>query len=171
MKQCVMITKFCKKCKGSFKTYKKAAIYCSWNCAWNRKQDKRCEHCFTPIKVYPSLMKRKRFCSLFCKQKGMMSENVRIKISQTLSKRFGGTDKVSSLRNMALWKIWSRKVKYRDGEVCQMCGTRKNLVSHHKKPADLFPELIYVVSNGVTVCRKCHPPRHEKDKKRCLLML
>ena len=42
---------------------------------------------------------------------------------------------------------------------CEICGTRKNLQVHHKKPFHLYPELELEESNLVTLCmdkRECH---------------
>ena len=42
---------------------------------------------------------------------------------------------------------------------CEICGTRKNLQVHHKKPFHLYPELELEESNLVTLCmglKECH---------------
>lgn len=42
--------------------------------------------------------------------------------------------------------------------ICQVCGGKKSLNVHHKKPYHLFPELELVDSNLVTLCEgnQCH---------------
>lgn len=58
-------------------------------------------------------------------------------------------------------EVWARRVKKRDGYVCQRCGkgplTSRASVAHHLKPHDRFPDDRYKLSNGITVCSKiCH---------------
>jgi len=63
------------------------------------------------------------------------------------------------------WGIWRKEVFERDKYICQECGDegRKGayLEAHHIIPMrEIFINkqynLIYEVSNGLTLCRKCH---------------
>jgi len=60
------------------------------------------------------------------------------------------------------YRIWREKVFARDNWVCQKCGARNGggievyLEAHHIKPFNKFKKLVYVVSNGITLCKKCH---------------
>jgi hypothetical protein len=59
------------------------------------------------------------------------------------------------------YKLWRKQVLERDNYTCQDCGAtpEKNshlIHAHHVKPYDEYPELKFVVSNGKTVCAKCH---------------
>ena len=47
-----------------------------------------------------------------------------------------------------------------DGFKCAECGETKELQVHHIKPWKNNKELRYVVSNGITLCRKCHLKAH-----------
>jgi HNH endonuclease len=38
------------------------------------------------------------------------------------------------------------------------------VASHHIKEWSKYPELIYVKSNGLTLCRECHLEVHRKKK-------
>ena len=55
---------------------------------------------------------------------------------------------------------WRAAVLRRDKYLCQRCkryGRKSEAThAHHIKPRDQYPELHYVVSNGVALCSKCH---------------
>ncbi len=51
---------------------------------------------------------------------------------------------------------WARDVKIRDHNCCQNCGRTHNLDAHHIFSQSWYPNLKYVLNNGVTLCRKCH---------------
>ena len=48
----------------------------------------------------------------------------------------------------------------RDGRVCQCCKNTKELHAHHIKSAAFFPDLRFVVENGITICNDCHKYIH-----------
>lgn len=62
------------------------------------------------------------------------------------------------------YKVWRDAVFARDNYTCQDCGDKKggNLRAHHIKPFSDYPELRYDVSNGITLCHRCHELRHFK---------
>lgn len=76
-------------------------------------------------------------------------------------------------RNNGTYARWKKEVNERDGHTCQRCGKTKLLGrdehTHHIKPWDDHPELRFQVSNGLTVCKKCHeilePRRLPKGRK------
>ena len=61
---------------------------------------------------------------------------------------------------------WSRFVRLRDGNICQLCEEDRNKVtatvqsrvmhSHHIKPKSEYPELALDMKNGITLCNRCH---------------
>ncbi len=67
-------------------------------------------------------------------------------------------------RHTAEYKRWRWEVYMRDGFTCQECGDNRggNLHAHHIKPWHDYPELRYDVSNGITLCQKCHRRKHGK---------
>ena len=61
---------------------------------------------------------------------------------------------------------WSKKVRTRDNYTCQICGITSNeldlynIHAHHIKDRKFYPELMFDVDNGVTLCRECHLKAH-----------
>lgn len=57
---------------------------------------------------------------------------------------------------------WARDVKDADGWTCVLCGQKADgsywnrAEAHHIKPKSLFPELALDITNGITLCRRCH---------------
>ena len=71
-------------------------------------------------------------------------------------------------RNTLEYKVWKLEVYKRDKGVCRFCGIRcnnKTIVAHHLKLFRDFPELRFVVDNGITLCRSCHVKLHQPNKK------
>lgn len=63
-------------------------------------------------------------------------------------------------RNSDQYKRWRTEVFKRDGFQCQRCGSKNDLQAHHVKAWKNNKELRYVVTNGITLCRKCHLEAH-----------
>jgi len=55
---------------------------------------------------------------------------------------------------------WSRAVRERDGR-CLDCGATEDLHAHHVLPKSTHPELALDLSNGKTLCYRCHKRAHE----------
>jgi 5-methylcytosine-specific restriction endonuclease McrA len=63
------------------------------------------------------------------------------------------------------YKNWRKSVFERDGYTCRICG--KNhcfLHPHHIKSYTNFPELRYIMDNGLTLCVPCHKIEHSGHK-------
>ncbi len=60
------------------------------------------------------------------------------------------------------YTIWSRSVIARDKKTCLKCGSKRKLNAHHVKPWKSFPNLRFEISNGLTLCVKCHREVHSK---------
>ena len=61
------------------------------------------------------------------------------------------------LRNTEELKLWRQSVFSRDDFTCQECRAKGgNLEAHHILVWRDHPELRYIVTNGITLCRSCH---------------
>ena len=92
------------------------------------------------------------------------SEATRKKMSQSHPKgknhpnwKGGITPFLKRVRNSMEYKMWRIAVFTRDNWTCQNCGKRGIYIeAHHIKRISLYPELVYDVDNGVTLCFECH---------------
>ena len=48
------------------------------------------------------------------------------------------------------------RIKFRDGNACVLCGTKKNLHVHHIMRKSQYRGLLLEPNNLVTVCQQCH---------------
>ena len=62
--------------------------------------------------------------------------------------------------NNSLLKLWSKKVRDRDGFKCQVCGRTDITNAHHILCKECYPEFKFEIDNGITLC-----PYHHKFGK------
>ena len=68
------------------------------------------------------------------------------------------------IRNSEEYIKWRNRVFTRDNWTCQMCGRRGiKLNAHHIKPFAKYKKLRLVVSNGITLCERCHKKVHGRS--------
>jgi NUMOD3 motif/HNH endonuclease len=53
-------------------------------------------------------------------------------------------------------KEWIKKVKERDGNKCVECSSTYRVAAHHIKSWKDHPDLRFDVTNGITLCCRCH---------------
>lgn len=65
------------------------------------------------------------------------------------------------------YKYWMREVKNRDKWQCRLLNSdcRGRLESHHIFNWIDYPELRYIITNGITLCRFHHPRKWEEEKR------
>jgi len=147
--------------------------------------DRVCETCGKKIKVRQDIIKRGwgRFCSQNCHSE-YQSIN---RMGENCPTWKGGISKIQSrLRASRKYLFWRKEVFKRDNYTCQKCGqVGGRLEAHHKRrfskmldyikkrlpliplyeAAMIYPPL-WNVTNGITLCKKCHKLRHKKLGKR-----
>jgi len=83
------------------------------------------------------------------------TKSVRKRIS--ITKGGNGITKPARNMNSARYKKWREAVFKRDNYTCQKCDkTNCYLEAHHIKSWTKYRKLRYVISNGQTLCYKCH---------------
>ena len=160
-----MANKICIECK---KPYQGRGIkFCSNKCStkgknhpfFGKKHTKK-----TKIKIGIKSKGRKNNLGKHWK----LSEKIRIKKSQ-INKgekcyrwKGGITPQNRVIRNGIEYRLWREAVFARDNWTCQHCGKRDGgeLHPHHIKSFSKFPELRFVINNGITFCKKCHRKKH-----------
>jgi 5-methylcytosine-specific restriction endonuclease McrA len=67
------------------------------------------------------------------------------------------------IRQTLEYKEWAKNVYKKDYWSCKICGKKcekKDIVAHHIKSFNDFPELRFIIDNGITLCRSCHRKIH-----------
>lgn len=75
--------------------------------------------------------------------------------------RGGITPEHRAIRNSKEYADWRQKVFERDDWTCQTCNIRGGIIhAHHIKSFSDYPELRFVLENGVTLCEEHHWDQH-----------
>ena len=73
----------------------------------------------------------------------------------------GITPELTKIRNSLDFIIWRERVFKRNNWTCQKCFKRGvELNAHHIQNFAQYPELRFEISNGITLCKKCHKEFH-----------
>lgn len=120
-------------------------------------REKVCQHCGKtfqkPRRKAISVFEKQKFCSKQCADiGGFRYEGESHPNWKEVSRRKDRRGKHGA---------WSRAVISRDKATCQHCGaTDVQLHAHHIKEFAKHPELRWDVSNGITLCFRCHEKVH-----------
>ena len=106
------------------------------------------------------------------KKKLSESNQERLK-NGTWKNQYGGfkgeNRKAKQERNDSRYIYWSREIKNLDNWQCAICGCKMSkdnkLVSHHILTFRDYPDLIYDLNNGITLCRIHHPRKREDEER------
>jgi len=64
------------------------------------------------------------------------------------------------------YRNWRKKIFERDRYKCQECGKVGGfLQAHHIKMKYKFPELLFDLLNGITLCYNCHQQLHKNEEE------
>lgn len=122
--------------------------------------NKVCQSCTNEFIVYPYRIETAKYCSRKCtyKEHGQKVAGAKSNLWK------GGITRLYNSRMTPEYKEWRISVFRRDNFTCQMCfSIGKNLQANHIKKWSDYPELRFVVNNGITLCKDCHHriTRHE----------
>lgn len=135
------------------------------NPTWKPKTERTCFICHKVMQLAPWEAKRK-FCSLRCRGLGKRDVNSPVYKGENGSKRIR-----VRIMDMPEYVQWRKTVFYRDNFTCVKCNQRGGVIEadHIHSLAKLLKEngiktpqqarlcpAIWDVTNGRTLCRKCH---------------
>jgi hypothetical protein len=165
----------CPTCHELFKPTEATSVYCSVACknkGLQRQTELICETCQKPYSRRDSEVKwsaarghETRFCSTTCRNAGLKGE----KSPFWIADRSQLKDQNKSLRMSHEMKEWRKAVFTKDNWTCRLCldrsrkGHRVTLNAHHIKRFADRPDLMFEVSNGVTLCDCCHKKTYGRE--------
>lgn len=157
----------CEICGKSFTSSntKNANRFCSRDCYnqyHNIKNKKR--QCLTCKEYFIAKTSEDKYCCRECYDK-----NRHMPKGEYHWNWKGGLSVEKDKRDSNQYKQWRLAVYQRDNYCCVKCGSKDKLNAHHLKSWKNYPHLRYEISNGITLCEKCHIKYHQEygydDKK------
>lgn len=68
-----------------------------------------------------------------------------------------GYNITGNIYSMPEYYEWRKSVYSCDGHKCKICGDHNCMIhAHHIKRPPLYPELMFDIENGITLCERCH---------------
>jgi predicted HNH restriction endonuclease len=100
-------------------------------------------------------------------KKGITPKNIFFEGKKNPNWKGGVSTENEKQRKLLKYKLWRDSVFSRDNWTCQKCGKRGSsyLNAHHINPFYLYPELRFLISNGITLCSDCHKVFHKGIEK------
>lgn len=151
----------CEICEKEFESTndKNANRFCSRECynEAHRIKDKK-RKCLTCGEYFIAKASEDKYCSRKC-----YDGNRNMPKGENHWNWKGGISVQNDKRDSAEYKQWRLAVYKRDNYCCVKCGSKEKLNAHHLKSWKNYPQLRYVVANGVTLCEKCHIKYHQEN--------
>ena len=105
--------------------------------------------------------KKKPYMSILMKQNNPMKKGIKYRFKKYIPKK-------SEKKHLdTTYKYWMLEVKKRDGWKCRLLSSdcKGRLESHHIFNWNDYPELRYILTNGITLCAFHHPRGRENEKR------
>lgn len=142
--------------RNSFGQFQKGENIGEKNPKWKGGKPK-CKDCFKQLTNYKGLG-RCGTCSkkYFSKENSPHWVNDRTKLKKS-------EDKMKDCSYM----FWRKEVRKRDRNICRLSSSECNgrIESHHIFDWINYPELRYIINNGITLCAFHHPRGREEEKR------
>lgn len=167
-------TRTCRGCGKQWETTRgnhKATNYCSRDCYlahhYTGKVTFTCGHCGKQWDARPK--PPRRFCSETCRVASLAASPRRGEDHGMFGRRGplspgwkGGVAKSNrTCRSATPARRWRRAVTARDNHQCRRCGTTVGRMhAHHVLAWRDYPALRFDLSNGITLCIRCHRAVH-----------
>lgn len=151
------VTKICAVCNSEFEVHqhREKAKYCSKAC-WSVRKPPisfNCKYCGKP---FIARSRAAGFCSRSCAGKARTG-------AESNAWKGGVSLLNERARLMPLARVWAAAVLKKDSFKCVRCGVMGKLHAHHIKAWALFPDLRFELTNGMTLCEKCHSAEHGRN--------
>ena len=129
----------------------------------------KCEICGT-LKRVPHKNRNARFCSMKCYGLSKIGKKWQPNMSIFLpkgNKHWKWNGGITKTRYRTPEEIkWRNEVFARDNFTCQECNKKGvYLEAHHIKRKSDYPELKLIVSNGISLCDRCHKRTYSKEEE------
>jgi len=114
----------------------------------------QCKQCFKMYRYYVS-QANGDFCSSTCFEKFRRSN----------AKDWTEYEQVTDSPE---YRRWRAQVYERDHYRCRWCGQKpadRELHAHHIRPRSIYPNLVFEISNGITLCASCHYQTYHREEE------
>ena len=161
--------------KSKRKYYLMKCDYCGYDCLVNTVNIKQNDHhfcnlsCANKFKDHPTGKDHPCWGKQRPDARKRMLENNPTKCGSLNPNWKGGyRSERQKIMGRKEYSSWRTSVYERDDYICQECGKKGNetggyLNAHHIKKYSEFPELLFDVNNGITLCQKCHRRTQGKE--------
>lgn len=115
--------------------------------------------CGEILEIVGSELTQGRSQSCGCLQKELMSERASLQVGALNAAWKGG---ITQPRLTKGYYKWREDILERDKNCCQICKDTKNLEVHHLWAVATYPDKIYEIDNGITLCEFHHTHFHSE---------